>query len=873
MNVMRNFTLKSLKRNKKRTVVTIIGVIISAAMLTAVSVFFSSFVNLIQRDTIATDGNWHAEIQNVPAENFSVISENKRVGQSFCSRDLGYAALNGSVNESKPYLFVRQYSEAGFDQMSVKLLEGRLPQADGEVIISETIENSAGVTYKIGDTLDLTLGDRVNNAGEAFKGNIMVNYIYDDDWAERTLDDKLVPKTEGSFTVVGIMARPSFEKSWSAGCGVLGYLDPAALSPGDKVDVLLAMKTVNKDIYKDIPALAQQAGAAEDDVSYHDELLRYYGVVSYDNVLTFIYIFAGIIIAIIILASVSLIYNSFAISVSERSRQLGLLASVGATKRQKRSSMYYEGVVIGLIGIPLGLLAGIGGMAITLKAIQPLLDGFFNVSEGMTLDLVVPLWSIGATIALAVLTIFISVYMPARRASKITAIDAIRLSHDVRLTRRAVKTSWLTRSLFGFEATIALKNLKRSRRRYRSTIISLVISVVLFLTVSMYASLTQSIYGSTVEGYNFDIAVSYSSLSDGQIGSMNEDIAALDLVTNHTQQTSLGGFIKVSDQLFTDSAKKVYGAVDVLSLFGANLIALDDESFSAYADAVGVSKAAFTDSQAPKAILINYGQDYYTVGEGMMKISGDVLNVKSGDTLSFYTDSEHPDNSAVLTVGAVTNERPMGTLTGGFHNVTLVVSENVLSTVASSLGAMPTAIGHAIYLSTSDDQRLEKQLNQMLKSLPSNYWYVFNIQSQTRSQESINTFLGVFVYGFIILISLICIANIFNTVSTNIALRRREFAMMRSVGMTPGGFNRMIRFESIFYGLKALLFGLPISVVISYLLYQTEQGVLISGFTLPWQSYCFAVLMLLVIVFSTMLYSTHRIKKENIIDALKDENL
>ncbi len=873
MNVMRSFTLKSLKRNKKRTIVTIIGVIISTAMLTAVSVFFSSFVSLIQRDTIASDGNWHAAIQNVQAENANAIMGEPVIDKSFLKRDLGYAALNGSVNESKPYLFVREYSESGFNQMSVKLLSGRLPQASGEVLISETIENSTGVEYTIGDTLDLTLSDRVNNAGEAVKGNINVNYAYNDEGTERTLDDKLVPKSQGSFTVVGIMARPSFEKSWSAGCGVLGFIDAAALSPGDKVDVMLTMKSVTKDIYNKIPAIAQEAGITDPDIDFHDELLRYYGVVSYDNVLTFIYIFAAIIITIIILASVSLIYNSFAISVSERSRQLGLLASVGATKRQKRVTMYYEGFIIGLYGIPLGLLAGIGGMAITLKAIQPLLDGFFRVSEGMTLDLVVPLWSIGATIALAILTIFISVYMPARRASRITAIDAIRLSHDVKLTRRAVKTSRLTRALFGFEATIALKNLKRSRRRYRSTIVSLVISVVLFLTVSMYTNMTQQLYGSTVEGINFDIAVSYNNVSDAQRDGMNENIASLDLVTAHAEQTSLGGFIAVNEQLLSGEAKQKYGAVNDQSLFGASLIALDDNSFADYTAKLGVSAADYTDAQTPKVIVINHGQDYYTAGEGMMKISGDILNVKSGDALAFYTNSENPGNTAALTIGAITDERPMGTLIQGFSQVTLVVSEDTLSSIAADLSTPAENIGHSMYLTTADDQRLEKQLIQMLNTLPESSWYVFNIQSGNRAQQSVGTFLGVFVYGFIILISLICIANIFNTVSTNIALRRREFAMMRSVGMTPGGFNRMIRFESVFYGLKALLFGLPISVAISYLLYKTQQGVLISGFTLPWQSYGFAVLMLLVIVFSTMLYSTHRIKKENIIDALKDENL
>ena len=874
MNVMRSFTLKSLKRNKKRTIVTIVGVIISAAMLTAVSVFFSSFASLIQRDTIASDGNWHAEVQDVLMQNVETITGNDKLDSIVISRDLGYSVLEGSVNENKPYLLVRQYSENGYEQMSVKLLEGRLPQNSGEVIVSETIENSAGIVYSIGDTLDLTLGQRVNAAGEEIDENLNLNYVYEEDGTGRTLDDVLVPESKASFTIVGIMTRPTFEQSWSAGCGVLGYLDTSALSPTDQVDALLTMKTVSNDIFSEVESIANQA-QAQGGVEFHNELLRYYGVVSYDNVLTFLYTFAGIIVLVIMLASVSLIYNSFAISVSERSRQLGLLSSVGATKRQKRYSMYYEGFIIGLIGIPLGLLAGIGGMAVTLTAIQPLLDSFFNVSEGMTLDLVVPLWSVGATIVLAAITIFISVYVPARRASRITPIDAIRLSQDLRLSRRAVKTSGLTRALFGFEATVALKNLKRSRKKYRATIVSLTISIVLFLTVSMYASMTQSIYGVTEDGYNFDISVSYSNVSDTQRDSTNESIASLDLVTGHTQTMRRGGNISISEDLLSDSVKKVYGAVDEASLFGADLVALDEESFRAYADSLGASAQDFDDTASPKAILINFGQSYYSMSdEKITKISGDILNVQKGDELSFYTDPENRDDAAALTIGAITDKRPMGTLTQSLTNVTLVVSEEVFHAVVSSISSLaPEGLNSTIFVTTSDDQKLEKQLSQVLQALPSSSYYVFNIQSASRSQQSVLTFLGVFVYGFIILISLICIANIFNTVSTNIALRRREFAMLRSVGMTPGGFNRMVRFESVFYGLKALLFGLPVSVAISYLLYTMQQSVLISGFTLPWESYGFAVLMLLIIVFTTMLYSTHKIKRENIIDALKDEAL
>jgi putative ABC transport system permease protein len=134
-------------------------------------------------------------------------------------------------------------------------------------------------------------------------------------------------------------------------------------------------------------------------------------------------------------------------------------------------------------------------------------------------------------------------------------------------------------------------------------------------------------------------------------------------------------------------------------------------------------------------------------------------------------------------------------------------------------------------------------------------------------------FLGVLIYGFITLITLICIANIFNTVSTNISLRRKEFAMLRSVGMTPASFRKMIRYESIFYGLKGLMYGLPLSLIMAYLLYRINRTVMDFAFTLPWKNYAVAVLMILAIVLATMLYASAKVRKENIIEALKEENM
>ena len=870
MNVMTAFTKKSLLANKKRTIVTIVGVIISVAMLTAVPTFIVSFLSMLQKSEVATNGDWHARISNVAFQNLNAIEQNKDIGSIVLSQNPGVAELAGSINKQKPYLYFQNYGENGYTRMSVHLKSGRLPQKAGEVVISETVQSVAGVSYSIGDTLNVTLGKREKLSGEPIVENASLAYQQDKNGNATVLDEQLVPGKTQSFTIVGIMQRPSFESSWSAGCGVLGYLDSSALSAADKVDVYVSAKNIDRSIFPKVSELAKQAGVGKENIGFNNDLLRFYGVVSSDTLFSFLMTFSAIIIFIIVLASVSLIYNAFAISVSERGKQLGLLSSVGATKRQKRHSVYYEALFIGSIGIPAGILAGVGGIGITLSALAPLLKDTFNTSTDMSLSLIVSPLAIAFAFVLSVITIFISVYIPARRASKIMPIDAIRQTGEIKLTRKAVKTSRLTRKLFGFEAEIALKNLKRSRKKYRATIVSLVISLVLFLTVSTYISMTQNLSGAMEYGMNYDISVTALNGNTAALAKAAETIASMPHVSQSVQTTELTRSARLSDAAFTDLTKKFRDDGEHTSGdFRFAVVVLDQNAFSQYAKAAGTDPAAYINAQETRAILINHGQEYLynQQKKAYIKQSGDILTLKPGDAVGLY-DADNSGIESNVKIGAVTDARPMGTLIQGFGSATLVMPDSAFQKAFSK--EIPDGLRHAVYLMTDDDQALENQIAS-LSGAESNL-RIYNIHSAARAERSTSTFLGVFIYGFITLISLICIANIFNTVSTNIALRRKEFAMLRSVGMTPKGFSRMIRFESVFYGLKGLLYGLPISVAIAYLLFGQQQSVLGSQFSLPYTSYAFAVLMILVIVFTTMLYSTSRIKKENIIDALKQES-
>ena len=143
------------------------------------------------------------------------------------------------------------------------------------------------------------------------------------------------------------------------------------------------------------------------------------------------------------------------------------------------------------------------------------------------------------------------------------------------------------------------------------------------------------------------------------------------------------------------------------------------------------------------------------------------------------------------------------------------------------------------------------------------------IRDRENAQQSL--VINIFVFGFITLISLISLANIFNTVSTGLALRRREFAMLKSVGMSPASFRRMIRFESLFYGGKAVLYGLPAGFLVMFAMYMVLKRNFSTGFTVPWGGVIAGILLIFLMVGLTMFYAGRKLKEEHIVESLRDD--
>lgn len=629
MNIVNTLTIRHLKQNKRRTLVTIIGVIISVAMVTAVATLGFSFLDLMKRQTIAESGEWHVLYHNVSKEQLAAIQNDDATKVVTITKDIGYAPLIGAENSSKPYLFIQAYNALGFTHFPIQLSKGRLPQTDKEVVISEAIVKNAKVKYEIGDHLTIPVGERFEKGSDQ---------PLDQSEPLRRKDGQMIESiqqiTNKEFTVVGFIKRPVMEPAWFPGHTIISYIDENTIKATDRVNAAIVLKTVDHSLYEHAEQLAKSNNI--DSVQYNYRLLRYYGISKSE-----LFSISAIIMAVIIIGSISLIYNAFAISVSERSRHLGMLASIGATKRQKRNSVFLEGAIIGVISIPIGILCGLAGIGITFLFINSIIQGALGTTEKLTL-IITPM-SLLIACVVSMLTIFISTFVPAMKASKISAIDAIRQTADVKLTRRAVKTSKLMRKLFGIEAEIGLKNIKRNKRRYHATVFSLVISIVLFLTVSFYtANLKQSIALSQ-EGVNYDIQIWYNNgkqMDDTTV----QSIISLDDVSeyNVTESYMVDAWIEeaaIADEL-QEAVKKDRSVLrEGKYLYSIKINAMNDSSLQAYAKAVGANVEQLMNPDHLAAIVVDTIQYKDETTNKFVKTKA--IHAKIGQSLHLsYTNEE-----------------------------------------------------------------------------------------------------------------------------------------------------------------------------------------------------------------------------------------
>ncbi|HEU0294585.1 MAG TPA: FtsX-like permease family protein [Anaerolineales bacterium] len=889
MNILTTYTLKYLRLNRKRTAVTILGVILSAALICGVFLLGGSFQQVMIDHEIFMWGNWHARFHGVPYTNAKYITENSAVQTAMLSASLG-VATDGSQNIVRPYLYVTAYDALSFQNHSIQLISGRFPQNADELLISPVMIRDSGLDLKPGSTLQLAFGQRNIPDYDA-----MVKAWGGEEYVALADGETFSPSVSKTYTVVGVMAPMPDETSMPAAFPALTYLDPAQLAAADKVDISILARDP-RSLSTSAPEMAQSAGLEMTpgsdgqlkNITYNEELLPWLGGSGRDNYVRSFLLIMVVLIGLIVCGSGLLIYNAFAISIGERKKQFGMFASVGATSAQIRRIVLTEAGVIAALGIPLGILGAIAGVAILVKLTQGIVSQLIlDAEQGLPLLVSPPV--IGLTVLFSAATILLSAWVPARRASQVSPIDAIRQSGEIQEGKLLnLRTSPLIRRVFGFEGELALKSLQRDRKRYLTTLLSLMMSIILFVAFNALRLYTDTTTRLAVQAMDYDLQIDldYRQSHANQFADLVGQLPEVQRVSydrcSHEQYIPPRATI-------TDPAYQALQELTNLELenlpshveggtyqFVLKVCAVGSAEFAHYAAQLGLDVRQYSDPSAPMGILLNH----VTLRQGGKLYDFDLLKLKPGDTLTATQMSGwsapqpggEANPSLTWTVGAVTGETPLGFMGTGLVPE-LIVSDAVFDGLSDRMEQLgPTNNGHMTVKSDDPDAAVEA-IERLYKSTVGGNFSYYSMKEFNKSQTLQTIMTNLFFYGFLALITLIGVTNIVNTLDTNIKLRRREIAMLKSVGLTPGGFLRMLRYESLFYGLTALLYGLPIGIALSFLIYKQFGGVIYFAFSLPWWAIAATVLGILAIVFATMMVSGAMIRNDNIVDTLKEENL
>lgn len=878
MKVLNELSVKDLKLNKKRSIVIIIGIILSTALICGVAGLVTSFQKTFVETAKKNQGNYHTIFYDVPKDELKYIEENRGVKDYYLSEGIGYSYLpNVNVTtstgaEEKPYVNIIAMDNKFLNNMAIELKDGRLPENDDEIVVSARINQKFKTNYKVGDTITLNVGELKEDLSDT---------------------NEIINTTPKIYKIVGIINRPTttiepYEAEWftvitkmqtikkQADIAVL-YTSPYDYKKNTEyINKMIEVKegeNVDKSEVTIFNGLDKFYRSYKYKIKINNELLSFEGASLDDGTLKTIYGLGAFIMGIVLVSSVFVIRNGFAISITERLKQYGMLSSIGATKKQIKKSVYFEGFILGIIGIPLGILSGVFAIYILVNVVNYILKDY--VSSGTLLTYSMSWVAIVVSVIVSIVTIWLSCRKSAKKASKITPIEAIRSSEDVKLKAKKIKCPKIITKIFKTGGEIAYKNLKRSKKKYRTTVISIIVSVVIFIAISSFIQYgfkmsnsyyTEKNYNYVVYAYttasnedkeefaeeqakNYKMLTDISNLPDIEEFSINKTNAfEINMDEKHEAElTDYGKDVKARYEEPEEDGEKI----DTI-----NVISLSKDAYEIYLKKIGGNYETYKDG----AILIDNNITYDEKGK---RIQGSIYTWKKGDTVTGKIN----DKEYNIKIVAKTEERPNGVENLYNTHAYFIVSEEFINKTGY--------ISASLYAQSNDTEKLDKEVEQYKKenNLTNSNLNTFNMEKSIKAENAIVLVVSIFLYGFIGVITLIGITNIFNTITTNMNLRKKEFAMLKSIGMTKKEFNRMIRLESIFYGVKSLIIGIPIGIVLSYGMYKVFENSMEMEYVLPYKAIAVAVIFVAVIIGIIMKYSMSKINKQNIIETIRNDNI
>ena len=630
------------------------------------------------------------------------------------------------------------------------------------------------------------------------------------------------------------------------------------------------------------------------------QLVRYETLYPIDGMFKALLVIALFVAGIIIFTSVYCIKNSFNISITEKIRQYGMLSSIGATKKQIRKSVKTEAAMLGIVGIPLGIGSGLLAAFILTRVVNALMSEWLELTVVFHTSVI----ALIAAVLLAIVTIYFSAIGSARKAAKVTPLEAIRNTNEIKIRSKKLKTPRYISKIWGIGGVVSYKNIKRNNKKYRTTVISIIICSVTFIAVSYFMSmafhLTQMAYSN--QSFNISMNGRYKNSLDNE--KMAKLVNEIDGVDDYLVATEY--YFDVENPDMTKEYKEYYIDSDVTF----DILVLDDKSYEDYAKKAGISDEAGTGILINKSNLYIYDEeteketkaetklfnykagDTLALGYNVYDDSSDTTNIENSEnntgtevgesTTEYSTDTESTlegdDNSirktVDITLAGVTDERPLGYESSYGTPIIVMNQKGFDSMWTDGECDYDNTPYQEVYVVAEDADKYQDELEKAVNDIDGADYSINNYDKGMREEKSLFTMIGIFAYGLIVVIALIGITNIINTLGTSMELRSREFATLRSIGMTDKQFAKMVRLESLFISAKSLIIGIPIGLAISYIICIMENKMdTVVIYEPPVKAVIMCIIVVILLIYVIMNLSMKKIGHKNIIETIKNENL
>lgn len=897
-------------KNKKRTLVTFLGILVMVILMTAVFIGKDTVLEYIKNAVIVNNGSWHYQVYDIDKEQAEQIKALGFADKFEVSKPLGYTEFPESGNPKvTPFLEVKEYSENLFELMNIKVKEGRYPKNADEVIISEAALND-GADLKLGDTIETDFFERYIHAFTIEEmnaliaegkeaGNVFLPLGFDlkpgdtlkvpdhFPYNENNALIEMIHKPTGvskTLTIVGIMEEPYFALPGQGGYIALTGAENT-LNDNDRINAVLTIDLrTNADCFGEIAKILDTSGSPEEretvieqsgsyttrdgevipveknKIVSNDQLLAFTAN-GQDDSLNFLVMFCQVFFVVLITAaSLVLIYNVFSMSYQERCRYLGMLSSVGATRGQKKWSVYYEVFSLLVPAIPLGIGIGILVVKVGMKLLCPYFSKLFctmlfNIITGRSFDIsyriIINPVNILLVVAFSAIAVWVSAWIPAYKISKVGPVESIKGNENSMKLKKKGYKSYLGLMLRGkAEKLIGTASVERNLSSTKGIIRSITAFIALTLITAFATGSIGDILASMENAEDMipgKIFTDCSYVFDDQgyldekcYLSGREDIMNSDEVSDYKEMDAAYyyGCIPIKDY----NEEYIGAAKQILEMWFPNetpeqiqhrlfedenfrnlycypkqtIIALDDEDFKRIADKAGISLEQYEDAETGPVLIYDslristHDCFFFDADAQKPKYSEyllkNPLSVNVGDTIELDLmeydedkDEEYDVTVPVEFAGYIDADDVKEYFTFNNNTTFIFISQQTRDNILLKDSAFgKDNMWKCIFFNTNSEKSL---LLEKLSKINDQYG-----RSALRStdafdlkdfSEVITSIANIIAVSFTLMIALICLLNLYNSVMGRRLARHKELAVLHSMGMTRKQKNKMLMTENI----------------------------------------------------------------------------